>query len=56
MSVLEFITVVLIIKKVSFAISILSQDKTPKLRKQELVKGVERSSGKWDKPGRHCSV
>lgn len=44
MSVLEFITVVLIIKKVSFAISILVQDKTPNLRKQGLVKGEERNS------------
>lgn len=47
MSVLEFITVVLIIKKISFAISILSQDRKPNLGKQ----ASERRAKEFWKPG-----
>jgi hypothetical protein len=47
MSVLEFITVVLIIKKVSFAISILSQDRKSNLGKQ----ASERRAKEFWKPG-----
>lgn len=55
MSVLEFITVVLIIKNVSFAISVLLQD----MRETQLGKQEEERQWNYraqDEPGRKYSV